>query len=100
MNDAAVDSHPLVVWKYRTLIVPGGHPLPLPVGARVLSAGVQGDDVVVWALVDPQEMETRCQRVHVVGTGHPITTKDPGRLRFIQTVAYPGEEWFHVFVAE
>ena len=98
MNDAAMNSHPLVVWKYRALLVPGGHPLQLPVGARILSAGVQGDDVVVWALADPQVQERTTQRIHIVGTGHPIGVEDARSLRFIATVEYPGGEWFHMFV--
>ena len=97
-SGVALNPHPLVVWKYRALLVPGGHPLEFPAGARVLSAGVQGSDVVLWVLVDPQAQERATQRVHIVGTGHPIGVEDARSLRFIGTVEYPGGEWFHVFV--
>jgi hypothetical protein len=40
--------------------------------AYLLSAGVQGNDAVVWALADPQVQEWTTQRIHIVGTGHPI----------------------------
>lgn len=43
----------------------------LTLRGRVLAAGVQGDDIMVWAVHDDSALE-RQVRVSVMGTGHPF----------------------------
>lgn len=60
-----------VVHKFAVSFLGDLGPVQMPVGAEVLHADCQGNQVFVWALVDPDaEMETR--RFGVFGTGHPV----------------------------
>lgn len=53
------------VYKY---LIDGGE-MQLPRGAKVLTAGIQGENIYIWAEVDPNEiLEHRTFRVF--GTGH------------------------------
>ena len=68
----------------------------LPRGAHVLSAGAQGQSVMIWAEIDPgAEMVVR--RFPVYGTGHKIDNTDAS-LHFIGTV-FMGPFVWHVFDA-
>lgn len=62
-----------VVWKFVRPAQPGESRSFAPVGARFLSVGLQGydeQDLVLWALVDPDRDQDRRQRkVRVVFTG-------------------------------
>lgn len=82
------------VWKYE---IPGTDrfTLELPKGARLLSIQPQGNQVCLWALVDPaQPKEARLFRL--AGTGHPIEELD--RLTFVATFQiHGGALVFHVF---
>jgi hypothetical protein len=60
-----------------------------------LSAGVQGDDIVVWAVHD-DELSPRKVRISTSGTGHPLEGADEGE--FIGTV-FLGPLVFHIFAA-
>ena len=68
----------------------------LPVGAEILSAGVQGDAIVFWYRCDPHAPLGDPRTILVFGTGHAMPD-DP--MRFISTVAYLDGLWFHVFEA-
>jgi hypothetical protein len=59
----------------------------------VLSAGVQGDDIMVWAVHDDTALE-RQVRINVMGTGHLFV--DAAESAFIGTV-FLGPLVFHVF---
>lgn len=61
----------------------------------VLSAGVQGDDIMVWAVHD-DELTRHKVRVSTRGTGHWLEGADEGE--FIGTV-FLGSLVFHVFTA-
>jgi hypothetical protein len=61
----------------------------------VLSAGVQGDDIVVWAVHD-DELTPRKVRISIRGTGHLLEGADEGQ--FIGTV-FMGSLVFHIFAA-
>jgi hypothetical protein len=73
------------------------HTLRLPKGSGILSVGVQGDKMFLWALVDPRnEVVSEERRIEVYGTGHEIP--NPGDLEFIGTlIMYGGFLVFHVF---
>jgi len=70
-------------------------PIAMPVGAIVLSVGVQHGTPVVWALVNPNA-PMECRTLRVAGTGHPI--EEPERWEFIGTFQLDnGNLIFHVF---
>jgi hypothetical protein len=86
------------VYKYA---LAGGMGAPIdvfmPEGAEVLSAGSQtGDDIHVWAKVDPVSPSEK-RRLYVVGTGHHLP-ENVGR--FVGTVLLcDGRIVAHVFDA-
>lgn len=81
------------IWKY---VLSPGMPVRMPRGATVLHAAGQGDDLCVWALVDPQA-PTEERRFDVYGTGHPCPA--PEALgRYVGTAHLnDGALVFHVF---
>lgn len=48
----------------------------MPDGAELLTAQVQGENLCVWALVDPFAAQ-RMVAFRIAGTGHPVN--EPGR---------------------
>ena len=64
----------------------------LPQRSKILSAGVQGQAIYIWALVNPERPEGVAQ-IRVVGTGHNV---DVGGLTFIDTVFLGWMVW-HIF---
>jgi hypothetical protein len=67
----------------------------LPKDAMVLKAGMQGNGMFIWVLVDPNE-KTHIQRTfEVIGTGHPF---DYGRMeyRFVDTI-FDGPFVWHIW---
>lgn len=79
-----------MIWKYTLL----ENDCVIRKNARILSAGVQGDNIVIWALVDPDESPAR-RRFAIRGTGHTIDEYiEAGR--FVNTV-FMGPLVFHVF---
>lgn len=68
--------------------------LDMPKGAKVLSAQSQGDNICLWAMVDPSEVSENRHFV-VIGTGHDVPEL---HLVFIDTVQlFGGSLIFHVF---
>lgn len=70
----------------------------LPYGAKILSAGFQGDDIVVWARLDSDRtglLNERRQLI-IVNTGQKVDI--PRYSTFVATVAHPvhGTVW-HIF---
>ncbi len=79
------------VWKFQ--VSPNPY-VQMPKGADTLSVGIQGQDIMVWARVNPNSiMITR--RLPVYGTGHVIDPLDH-ELPLIGTV-FMGPLVFHVF---
>ncbi len=68
--------------------------IQMPQNARVLAAGVQGNDFVVWAVVDPSA-PTVARRFAIRGTGHPVEPRT-AEAAFINTV-FMGPLVFHIF---
>lgn len=81
------------IWKF-TLSATS---VEMPAGARLLSAGVQDHDIVVWALVDPYA-ERVWRRIAVVPTGGAPPAESGG---FLATVTMDhqveGRLVFHLF---
>ena len=65
----------------------------MPSGARILSANMQGSNLCVWALVDP-DAEMVVRTFVVRGTGHPCPNTE--NLAFVDTVQAPPFVW-HLF---
>jgi hypothetical protein len=71
--------------------------LALPLGARILSAGLQDDQIVIWALVDPRPpVRTRDMQCLAVNTGM-ILPDNIGTLRFLTTLTTSNGIVWHVF---
>lgn len=70
------------------------HTIALPVGAKILSVGVQAETPCIWALVDVSaKVEPRHFRLY--GTGHPFGEQ---KQTFIGTVLMAGGALvFHLF---
>jgi len=86
------------IFKYK--IERSNYELQLPIDAEILSAGVQGGDVVVWALVEEHaETEKRTLRVVETGGEAPYGGMPYGQIdiEFINTV-FMGGLVFHIFI--
>ena len=71
--------------------------LSLPLGSRILSAITQGENIVIYVLVDINETLQEDFFFAVYGTGHNTMT-DLDDLRFLNTVEFKQEGLvFHVF---
>jgi uncharacterized protein len=74
--------------------------LVLPLGAKVLSAIAQGDDLVVYALVEPIVEFKKNVEIRIAGTGHEIAF-DLQKFKFLNSISmYGGRLIWHVFYAE
>ena len=86
------------IYKYRLDRKPneyGEIPVLLPAGARTISVGLQGDGIVIWAIVDDEAPDDACRTWFLVlGTGK--RNNSPGFGEFIGTVNQ-GPSWWHVF---
>ena len=67
----------------------------LTLRGKVLCAGVQGDDILVWAVHDDEAPERKVQ-VTIVGTGHELEVPESS---FVNTV-FLGMFVFHIFAEE
>lgn len=68
--------------------------IELPAGAQVLTVQIQGNEVMMWALVDPNA-PPKSREFQVVGTGQKLTF-DRYPPVYIGTVQMAGMVW-HVF---
>jgi len=73
------------IWKYQ-LREEADILLRLPKGAKFLSVISQGDQPVMYALIDPNEARTEEWVVMCVGTGRPIADDVSGGV-FLGTVS-------------
>ncbi len=74
--------------------------IKLPVGAILLSVGMQRDKLMLWAIVEydddgRKKVPTEARRIRIVGTGHDMTP-DMEQGKFIGTV-FNGPFVWHVF---
>jgi hypothetical protein len=81
------------VWKY--VLDYGNLILSMPKGAEILTVQTQGDDPVLWALVDPNaDKEERY--FEAFGTGHNVACGMGIDRKYISTFQIEGYV-FHVF---
>ena len=89
-----------VIHKYEipaSAATPEGVRISMPVGARILSVGIQSDGKVkLWALVDP-ESEFFLYEVYAVGTGWKLSPKMEGMKCAGRITTVDGLE-FHIFI--
>lgn len=64
---------PKTVWKFNLFL--GDQSVPMPNGALALALMYQGDQLCLWALVDPEATAVH-RRIMICGTGHPLTNAD------------------------
>lgn len=81
------------IYKYPLGPINDSYIVSLPVGAQILTAAIQNDNLTIWARVDPEMEATNNRIVRVYGTGHPIDKHDA----YINTV-FDGPFVWHVFV--
>lgn len=61
-----------VVYKYEIGDLKGDKKISLPVGAKVVAAGLQRGTFFIWAIVDTEAPYTEERRFAVIGTGWEI----------------------------
>jgi len=81
------------IYKYEIPV--GGGAIQMPNSAKILSVGVQGESLMLWAEVDPERSGYQRQ-VEVFGTGHPIRNEMCVSREFIGTVFMSDLVW-HVY---
>lgn len=70
--------------------------LEMPKDAQILTVQIQGEDIQMWALVDP-ESPTELRQFRLAGTGHSISVKHTVK-RYIGTFQIRGGRLvFHLF---
>jgi hypothetical protein len=80
------------IYKY-PLTLAAVQKIEMPLGAELLAVQIQGKQICIWAVVNPEE-EENVQTFYIVGTGHPMPE---GRVRFLGTVQDDPFVW-HVFL--
>jgi len=64
----------------------------LPLGAKPLSIAFQYDQVYLYALVDPNELQTEPFDILVAGTGEPLPT-DMATFNYLNTIQMFNQQW-------
>ena len=70
--------------------------IDLPVQAKILSVAFQGEQLCLWAEVDPSYDLKESRHIEVFDTGHPMPYYRYYERQFISTV-FTGQLVFHVF---
>ncbi|MDA1675578.1 DUF7352 domain-containing protein [Bacillus cereus group sp. TH152-1LC] len=84
------------VWKF-ALKTQETQVLEVPLDAQILSTETQGDDIVVYAMVNTEQTEKEYKDVRVYGTGVPIPDVIT-EYNFLGTAKFNnGSMMFHVF---
>lgn len=85
------------IWKYPIHGMPGTDYIAMPSGAKAISVGLQGLQMVLWAEVDTDRpLQIRC--VYLVYTGHSTEFADGLEKDFVCTVLMPGGLVIHVYI--
>lgn len=81
------------IWKFE--LVPMDNRIKMPLGSRILSVGVQGAALMMWAVVSPDLQESQ-RDIFVAMTGQQYTAGQVGG-HFVGTLLHPTGLVFHVF---
>jgi len=71
-----------MIWKFQVEIV-DRQTIHMPLGARIISAQVQGDTICLWAIVDPGSNPSPAT-IRIVGTGQQMPEVDMEHLGTVQ----------------
>ena len=79
------------IWKFKFEMDESGDPkteqcIGMPAQADVLHADMQGEDLCLWVLVDPDSLEYEDRFFHIFGTGYEIATDCKRQLFYLKTV--------------
>jgi hypothetical protein len=80
-----------VIWKY-PVELRERQSIPMPEGAEILRFDAQGEQPMLWALVDPQK-PPEPRHLRLAGTGHPISENG---LKYIGS-CFQGPFVWHLF---
>lgn len=78
-----------VIYKFPLKGTPGLFTLTVPRGTNLFTAQLQGDEPVIWGIVDPDEKATVDIEVAAVWTGKPFTAPANAVFAHIGTVQLP-----------
>jgi len=85
-----------VIYKYTLHLADGDeHRIDMPKDAQILHIGVQGNDICIWAVVNPMPEVYNRRTFFIVGTGTPFS-HDYVLTPFIGTVQMGAYVW-HIF---
>ena len=83
-----------VIYKYM-LGVDDTQVVQMPIGAKILCVGTQGEVLYLWALVDPR-MSDWYRRINIAGTGNDLSERIMGD--YIGTIHnHMGWAVWHIF---
>lgn len=71
-----------VIWKYQ--LRSGANEVEMPASAKILTAQMQGEQLVLWALVNPKR-EKVGRFIFVYGTGEPLPVEPGEYVASVQT---------------
>lgn len=83
------------IFKYPISVIPEQN-IKAPFGARWLDVQVQGEVLCLWAVVDPELIDSE-YRISIKGTGVEISELEMPNIKHIGTVQMGSYVW-HVFV--
>ncbi len=89
------------IWKF-VLVITDQQEIEMPWDAEILSVQFQGEQLCLWALVEPGLYPKPDKRLFLMfGTGHPIRDELLRSCRFVATVQHhKGQLVWHVFEGE
>jgi hypothetical protein len=96
MNAMKEDKEKRVIWKW-PLRLDSGKPqaIRVPVATEFLSAQLQGSQVCIWGLVNPNQIHKEMRFFEIIGTGQPLPA-ELSRVHF-STIVFGPELVLHVF---
>jgi len=83
------------IWKF-PLRVTDSQRIEMPRGAEILTAQTQNGQGYLWALVDPEAVDTEMRTIEIHGTGNPILEGNNRERRYVATFQQLAFVW-HVF---
>lgn len=89
------------IFKYR-LEITDEQKIRLPLGSKILSVVNQRNEMVLYALVKPEEDRMVDHTFYIVGTGHYIQEEDIRHSSYLGTVTFGANQTFvwHIFFKE
>ena len=89
----------MVIYKYPVDLIFGEvQEIALPVGAVPLSAGEQRGSIVLWVMVDPEALETKCLAFVIMPTGYAEVPEGFDASDFLGTCQMPSGLVAHVLL--